>query len=508
MAHRLALFSALTVCAVAQSESTLVAESASSPLPSPPPSPVVSVSPLATSLQSRSIVQTAEAAGCVCARARRVQEVAALVFFHSSTPILFSPLPISCFSLTTLVSTLNTAGLLPTFDNPGTFTIFAPTNAAFSALGGPLLDWLTNARSVNRRALTNTLLFHALSSTYYFPGLPFGIFPISKQNLCPTCIDDYGLSVYYLYNTSARAATVRRRAFYGSEVLATFTTSNITCSNGAMHVVDAVLVPSKKSDLAIPTLNVTQKVRNLRWSEPPYVDFSALASALNATGLSSVLTAGDGIYTVFAPSDDAFAAVPTYILSNMTLLKQVLLYHVISGRTYKEDLPANVDLNTTTLLGQTIKIQSSTVTPAGVTIVGNAPNNKANVFRVDVDSTNAVLHLIDTVRVFRGGAKLLHSPLATTLAYFPSFSFSQVLLPSGLPPAPDDPAAPSISNNAGAIVGGVIGGIAVLGTLAGFGFYWKKVAVSSAAEYSSLKANALGSNPYNMQRSIELVGDC
>ena len=73
----------------------------------------------------------------------------------------------------------------------------------------------------------------------------------------------------------------------------------------------------------------------------------------------------------------------------------------------------------------------------------------------------------------------------------------QVLLPSGLPPAPVDPVTPAFSSNSGPIVGGVIGGIAVLGTLAGFGFYWmKKVTVSSAAEYLSLKANAMQ------------VGDC
>lgn len=76
-----------------------------------------------------------------------------------------------------------------------------------------------------------------------------------------------------------------------------------------------------------------------------------------------------------------------------------------------------------------------------------------------------------------------------------------MLLPAGLPPAPVDPAPASSSSNAGPIVGGVIGGIAVLGALAGLGFYWKKVSASSAAEYSSLKANALESNPYAAQRS-------
>jgi len=66
---------------------------------------------------------------------------------------------------------------------------------------------------------------------------------------------------------------------------------------------------------------------------------------------------------------------------------------------------------------------------------------------------------------------------------------------------PTPPAPGSSNNNAGPIVGGVIGGIAILGALVGLGFYWRKRQASSAAEYSSLKANALDSNPYAAQRS-------
>jgi hypothetical protein len=68
---------------------------------------------------------------------------------------------------------------------------------------------------------------------------------------------------------------------------------------------------------------------------------SILYSLLNSTGLLPALTLNTGSFTVFAPSNTAFASVPAYISSNATLLTKVLLYHVINGRTYASDLPNN-----------------------------------------------------------------------------------------------------------------------------------------------------------------------
>jgi transforming growth factor-beta-induced protein len=204
--------------------------------------------------------------------------------------------------------------------------------------------------------------------------------PLLPTILCNTCTPE--LTAF----NDGTAVTIKTTAGGStSPALATVTTANVNCTNGVVHVVDKVLVPANKN---IPTQNVAEVATAN--------GLSSLVSALVATGLDTVLTTGNGIYTVFAPTNSAFAAVPAYISSNITLLKQVLLYHVITGRTYKENLPANANATVATLNGQSINVLSTTA-PVGVTVFGNAAGNKATVVSADVDSTNAVVHVIDTV---------------------------------------------------------------------------------------------------------------
>jgi uncharacterized surface protein with fasciclin (FAS1) repeats len=153
-----------------------------------------------------------------------------------------------------------------------------------------------------------------------------------------------------------------------------------------------VLVPANQ---LIPTQNVVEVASSVP-------DLSSLVTALVATGLDTVLSVGNGVYTVFAPTNAAFAKIPLYIATNNTLLKQVLLYHVINDRTYAENLlPGNTNITVATLNGQSINVLLTTA-PVRVTVFGNAAGNKANVTTADVDSTNAVVHVIDTVSC-RGG---------------------------------------------------------------------------------------------------------
>ena len=285
-------------------------------------------------------------------------------------------------SLTKLVSALTTAGLVATFSNPGAYTVFAPTDAAFNALPGPLADWLNNPRGVNRNALTNTLKFHALGIVVYSPAITAAGTPLTT--LCagstPACSP-----VLSAYN-NAGTVTIKNPANLAT-VLATVTTPNVTCSNGVVHVVNAVLVPANQ---LIPTQNVVEVASSVP-------DLSSLVTALVATGLDTVLSVGNGVYTVFAPTNAAFAKIPLYIATNNTLLKQVLLYHVINGRTYAENLlPGNTNITVATLNGQSINVLNTTAPPS-VTVFGNAAGNKATVTIADVDSTNAVVHVIDTV---------------------------------------------------------------------------------------------------------------
>ena len=70
-------------------------------------------------------------------------------------------------NLTTLVALVNQAGLASTLQGPGTFTVFAPTDAAFALIPPPLVNWLTNSRTLNAATLQSTLLLHVLGTQVY-----------------------------------------------------------------------------------------------------------------------------------------------------------------------------------------------------------------------------------------------------------------------------------------------------------------------------------------------------
>ncbi len=118
--------------------------------------------------------------------------------------------------------------------------------------------------------------------------------------------------------------------------------------------------------------------------------FSTLATALTAAGLVETLK-GDGPFTVFAPTDEAFAKVPQETLrkllkpENKDKLTAILTYHVVSGKIMARDV---VNVNTaTTVQGQSIKIDAKD----GVKIDG------AKVITADIEATNGVIHVIDAV---------------------------------------------------------------------------------------------------------------
>jgi uncharacterized surface protein with fasciclin (FAS1) repeats len=127
-------------------------------------------------------------------------------------------------------------------------------------------------------------------------------------------------------------------------------------------------------------------------------NFKTLVSLLQATGLDAALS-GKGPFTVFAPTDDAFAKVPastlTALAANPDLLKSVLLYHVVAG-----SVPASVAAtltSATTLNGSDI----------GISVVGGSVYiNNAKVTTADVFATNGVIHVIDTVLIPPGPVEI------------------------------------------------------------------------------------------------------
>jgi uncharacterized surface protein with fasciclin (FAS1) repeats len=117
--------------------------------------------------------------------------------------------------------------------------------------------------------------------------------------------------------------------------------------------------------------------------------FSTLVAAVQAAGLVETLS-GEGPFTVFAPTDDAFAALPAGVLDalllpeNKDVLVKILTYHVVAGKVMAADV---TDGDVATVEGQTIALSTAN----GVTV------NGANVTTADVEASNGVIHVIDAV---------------------------------------------------------------------------------------------------------------
>ena len=120
--------------------------------------------------------------------------------------------------------------------------------------------------------------------------------------------------------------------------------------------------------------------------------FNTLIQALEATDLIGTLSGqGHGTFTVFAPTDAAFAKLPAgtlqSLLADPAALKKILLYHVISGTYPASDVISKTSL--TTLAGQNVSVSTS----------GGVRVNDANVIATDVMARNGVIHVIDTVLI-------------------------------------------------------------------------------------------------------------
>jgi uncharacterized surface protein with fasciclin (FAS1) repeats len=165
-----------------------------------------------------------------------------------------------------------------------------------------------------------------------------------------------------------------------SEVVIT----DIQGSNGVIHVIDNVLFPPADDSAMAPAASmdiVDTAVADGR--------FTTLATALTAAGLIDTLK-GAGPFTVFAPTDDAFAKLPAGalddLLTDKDALTQVLLYHVVPGSVMASDV---VNLDT----AATVEGSSVDITVAD----GKVMVDDAQVIIPDVAASNGVIHVIDTV---------------------------------------------------------------------------------------------------------------
>jgi uncharacterized surface protein with fasciclin (FAS1) repeats len=268
---------------------------------------------------------------------------------------------------TTLVAALDAAGLVETLSSEGEFTVFAPTDDAFAALPDGTVDALL---ADPQGALTQILLYHVVD----------GIVPAETVVTLDSA-------------TTLQGEDVTIKVEDGSVILNDMVEviiTDIEASNGIIHVIDGVLIPPSIIEAAGLNMSIAEiAVADGR--------FTTLVTALEAAGLVETLS-GEGEFTVFAPTDEAFAALPDGTLDSLLAdpqgaLTDVLLYHVADGIFTAEDVVALTAL--TTLLGEDITI---TVVDGQVLL-----NGTAKIIITDIIASNGVIHVIDAVLVPAAG---------------------------------------------------------------------------------------------------------
>ena len=259
---------------------------------------------------------------------------------------------------TTLVAAVEAAGLVETLKGEGPFTVFAPTDDAFAALPEGTLESLLLPE--NKQQLTDILLYHVV------PGKVMAA-------------DVTGLTSAATVLGKDIAIKVDMGNVYINEAKVIIT--DIETSNGVIHVIDAVILP--------PAEEASNTIVDIAVADGR---FTTLVAAVEAAGLVETLS-GEGPFTVFAPTDDAFAALPAGTLESLLLpenkqaLTDILLYHVVSGKVMAADV---VSLTSApTVLGKDITI---TVKDGKVFL-----NDTVEVIITDIEASNGVIHVIDAV---------------------------------------------------------------------------------------------------------------
>lgn len=251
-------------------------------------------------------------------------------------------------------------------DPSGKYTVFAPTNDAFARLG------LINAGSLGglqNSFLTNTLLYH-----------------VSNGNLPSTQIVTGG--------TSASALGVNRRFISrgndlyinGSKIILT----DVNASNGTVHAIDKVMIATGVNIVESAILLKDSKV-----FKSPELTF--LVQAVISSGLAPTLSDPNNNFTIYAPTDAAFKAAgfaTTQDVANTSplVLRQVLLNHAISGGRFTSE---QTSTTASTAGGGTLTY--SQFLNGTFTVKSRGITTPANMVIPDIQCSNGVVHIIDTV---------------------------------------------------------------------------------------------------------------
>ncbi|MEY3458209.1 MAG: hypothetical protein RL215_1366 [Planctomycetota bacterium] len=265
---------------------------------------------------------------------------------------------VSAGSFKTLVAAVKAAGLVETLKGAGPFTVFAPTDEAFAKLPKGTVESLLKPE--NKEKLVAILTYHVV------PGKVMAA-DVVKLKSAKT-VQGQEVTVKVADGTVS---------IDGAKVVKT----DIACSNGVIHVIDSVILPkapepAKAADIVDTAVGAGK--------------FGTLVAAVKAAGLVETLK-GEGPFTVFAPTDEAFAKLPAGTVEsllkpeNKDKLVAILTYHVVPGRLKAADVVAAKELKTVN--GKAAPI----TTEGGAKIAG------AGIIKTDIECSNGVVHVIDSV---------------------------------------------------------------------------------------------------------------
>ncbi|XHC26618.1 MAG: fasciclin domain-containing protein [Phycisphaerales bacterium] len=255
----------------------------------------------------------------------------------------------------TLATALTAAELVEPLASGGPFTVFAPTDAAFGKLDQEALA--NTLQPASRPRLQQVLKYHVVEGEFFARDLIGGrtLTTLSGQRI--------------------RVGIAEGEVRVNDSVI---TATDIRATNGVIHIIDTVLIPTKQT-----IADVASEAGQ----------FKTLLAAAEAAGLVDTLS-GAGSLTVFAPTDEAFANLPDGTVEsllrpeNREALKSLLLYHVVKGPVFASDAIAAESAKT--LNGEAVETSL---------LDGALFIDESRVLANDIEASNGVVHVIDRVLI-------------------------------------------------------------------------------------------------------------
>jgi len=295
-------------------------------------------------------------------------------------------------NFTFLKEALIKTGLDKTLNGAGPFTVFAPTDAAFQAAGFANIGAID---AVNVDTLKSILLYHTLSPDYPVSKIPAGATALPSVN---------GKSVFISKNGN-------QVAINGISV----TSADNLATNGVVHVIGSVLTVPTKNIVALAQSN----------SDLTYLVAAVLRASTGKTNVAAVLSS-KGLFTVFAPTNEAFIAAGFPTIASIqsadpNALTSILTAHVISGEILSTDLTTGP--TPATLNGVKLNVNISGSKP---TVAAPGNSTPANIIGANNIALNGVVHVIDQVLIPVGS-------IAQIVANSPNFTLlKEAVIKSGL----------------------------------------------------------------------------